>query len=119
MNEDMLVTFRTLSGEWADQARVEAKAAIEAFNAGAGDATEAARRLVLMVDQIHANCARTLDGLRAALTNNSLAAEPDDLGPARCPAGHQPRRSRAGAFRLQALTPLSAKCFVPLCYPHR
>jgi hypothetical protein len=40
MNEDMLVTFRTLSGEWADQARVEAKAAIEAFNAGAGDATE-------------------------------------------------------------------------------
>jgi hypothetical protein len=79
MNEDMLVTFRTLSGEWADQARVEAKAAIEAFNAGAGDATEAARRLVLMVDQIHANCARTLDGLRAARTNNSLAAEPDDL----------------------------------------
>jgi hypothetical protein len=38
MNEDMLVTFRTLSGEWADQARVEAKAAIEAFNAGAGGA---------------------------------------------------------------------------------
>jgi hypothetical protein len=78
MNEDMLVTFRTLSGEWADQARAEAKAAIEAFNAG-GDATEASRRLVLMVDQIHANCARTLDGLRAALTNDNLAAEPDDL----------------------------------------
>ena len=32
----MLFTFRTLSGEWDDQARAEAKAAIAAFNAGAG-----------------------------------------------------------------------------------
>ena len=30
-----------------------------------------------MVEQIHVNCARTLDGLRAAMTNDSLAAEPD------------------------------------------
>jgi hypothetical protein len=76
MNEDVLLAFRTLSGEWADQARAEAKTAIAAFNAGAS-ATEAMRRLVLMVEQIHANCARTLDGLNAALTNDSLAAEPD------------------------------------------
>jgi hypothetical protein len=79
MNEDMLVTFRRLSGEWADQARAEAKAAIAASNAGAGGATDAVRRLSLMVEQIHANCARTLDGLHAALTNDSLAAESDDL----------------------------------------
>jgi hypothetical protein len=79
MNEDMLVTFRRLSGGWADQAQAEAKAAIAASNAGAGGATEAVRRLSLMVEQIHANCARTLDGLHAALTNDSLAAEPDDL----------------------------------------
>ena len=63
MNEDMLLTFRTLSGEWADQARAEAKAAIAAANAGAGGATEAVRRLSLIVEQIHANCARTLNGL--------------------------------------------------------
>ena len=79
MNEDVLLAFRSLSGEWADQARAEAKAAIAAYNAGAGDATEAVRRLILMVEQIHVNCARTLDGLRAAMTNDSLAAEPDDL----------------------------------------
>jgi hypothetical protein len=79
MNEDVLLAFRTLSGEWADQARAEAKAAIAAYNAGAGGAAEAVRRLVLMVEQIHANCARTLDGLQAALTNDSLAAEPDAL----------------------------------------
>ena len=35
MNEDMLLTFRALSREWADQARAEAKAAIAAFDAGA------------------------------------------------------------------------------------
>jgi hypothetical protein len=79
MNEDVLLAFRTLSVEWADRARAEAKAAIAAGNAGAGDATEGVRRLILMVEQIHANCARTLDGLNAALTNGSLAAEPDDL----------------------------------------
>ena len=79
VNEDMLLTFRTLSREWADQARAEAKAAIAAFDAGAGGATEAVRRLSVMVEQIHANCARTLDGLHAALTNDSLAAESDDL----------------------------------------
>ena len=79
MNEDMLLAFRTLSGEWADQARAEAKAAIAAFNACAGDATQAVRRLVLMVEQIHANCARTLNGLQAALTNSSLVTEPDAL----------------------------------------
>ena len=39
--------------------------------------TEAMRHLNLVVEQIHANCARTLDGLDAALTNDSLAAEPD------------------------------------------
>ena len=66
MNKDLLLAFRTLSVEWADQARAEAKAAIAAYNAGAGDATEAVRRLILMVEQIHANCARTLDGLNAA-----------------------------------------------------
>ena len=44
MNEDMLLTFRALSGEWADQARAEAKAAIATANAGGG-ATEAMRRL--------------------------------------------------------------------------
>ena len=37
------------------------------------------RRLRLTVDQIHANCARTLDGLHAAVTNHSLAVEPDNL----------------------------------------
>jgi hypothetical protein len=78
VNEDMLLTFRTLSAEWADHARAEAKAAIATANAGGG-ATEAMRRLRLTVDQIHANCARTLDGLHAALTNHSLAAEPDNL----------------------------------------
>ena len=30
-----------------------------------------------MVEQIHVDCARTLDGLRAAMTNDNLAAEPD------------------------------------------
>jgi hypothetical protein len=79
MNEDMLLTFRTLSREWADQARADAKAVIAAVNAGDGGATEAARRLSLMVEQIHANCAGTLNGLYAALTNESLAAEPGDL----------------------------------------
>jgi hypothetical protein len=79
MNEDVLLAIRALSGEWADQARAEAKAAIAAFNAGAGGATEAMRRLILMVEQIHANCARTLDGLNAALTNDNLAGEPDAL----------------------------------------
>jgi hypothetical protein len=78
MNEEMLLTFRTLFGEWADQARAEAKAAIATANAGGG-ATEAMRRLRLMVEEIHANCARTLDGLHAALTNDSLAAEPDGV----------------------------------------
>jgi hypothetical protein len=78
VNEDMLLTFRALSGEWADQARAEAKAAIATANAGGG-ATEAMRRLRLTVDQIHANCARTLDGLHAALTNDSLGVEPDNL----------------------------------------
>jgi hypothetical protein len=78
MNEDMLVTFRRLSSEWADQARAEAKAAIAMANAGGG-ATEAMRRLRLMVEQIHANCARTIDGLHAALTNDSLGVEPDSL----------------------------------------
>jgi hypothetical protein len=34
---------------------------------------------VLMVEQIHANCSRTLDGLHAALTNDSLTADPGDL----------------------------------------
>ena len=42
----MLLTFRALSGEWADQARPEAKAAIATANAGGG-ATEAMRRLRL------------------------------------------------------------------------
>jgi hypothetical protein len=79
VNEDVLLAFRILSSECADQARAEAKAAMAAYNAGAGDATEAMRRLILMVEQVHANCARTLDGLNAALTNDSLAAEPDDL----------------------------------------
>jgi hypothetical protein len=78
VNEDVLVTFRTLFGEWVDQARAEAKAVIVTANAGGG-AAEAMRRLRLMVDQIHANCARTLDGLDAALTNANLAANPDDL----------------------------------------
>ena len=79
MNEDMLVTFRTLSGEWADQARAEARVALAAFEAGAGGATEAMERLILVVEEIHANCVRTLEGLQASLTNNSLVKEPDDL----------------------------------------
>ena len=79
MNEDMLVTFRRLSGEWADRARAEARAALAAFEAGAGGATEVTERLILIVEEIHANCVRTLDGLQAALTNNSLVTEPDDL----------------------------------------
>ena len=78
MNEDVLLTFRTLSGEWADQARAEAKAAIAAFNVGgSATPTETVSRLSLMVEQIHVDCARTLAGLEAALTNDSLAAEPD------------------------------------------
>ena len=76
MNEDVLLAFRTLSAEWDDQARAEAKAAI-ACTTRAGDATEAVSRLSLMVEQIHVDCARTLDGLEAAMTNDSLAAEPD------------------------------------------
>ena len=79
MNQDLLLLFRTMSGELADQARAQAKAAIAAFHAGAGDATEAAHRLVLMVDHIHANCARTRDGLHAALTSDNVSTEPDDL----------------------------------------
>ena len=78
MNEDVLLAFRALSDEWADQARAEAKAAIAAFDAGgSATPTETMGRLVLMVEQIHVDCARTLDGLRAAMTNDNLAAEPD------------------------------------------
>jgi hypothetical protein len=32
-----------------------------------------------MVEEIHANCARTIDGLHAALTNDSLGVESDNL----------------------------------------
>ena len=59
MKEDVLLAFRALSVEWADQARAEAKAVIATFDASAGGAAEAMRRLNLVVEQIHANCART------------------------------------------------------------
>jgi hypothetical protein len=76
---DILLTFRTRSGEWADQARKEAKAVIAACNERSGTATATANRLVLIVKQIRENCAKTLDGIHALLIDENLRAEPDEL----------------------------------------
>jgi hypothetical protein len=76
---DMLLAFRTRSGEWADQARKEAKAVIAAFNERSDNVAATADRLVLIVKHIRENCAETLDGIHALLTDENLTAEPDEL----------------------------------------
>ena len=76
---DMLLAFRTRSGEWADQARKEAKAVIAAFNERSDNVAATTDRLVLIVKYIRENCAKTLDGIHAALLDESLDAEPDDI----------------------------------------
>ena len=76
---DMLLTFRTRSGEWADQARKEARAVIAAFNERSDNVAATTDRLVLIVKHIRENCAKTLDGIQAALVDESLDAELDDI----------------------------------------
>jgi hypothetical protein len=76
---DVLLTFRTRSGEWADQARKEAKAVIVAFNERSDNVAATTDRLVLIVKHIRENCAKTLDDLHAALLDEKLNAEPDEL----------------------------------------
>ena len=76
---DMLLTFRTLSGEWADQARKEAKALFASFNERSDNVAVQPDHLVLIIKQIRENGAKTLDGIQAALVDESLDAEPDEI----------------------------------------
>jgi hypothetical protein len=76
---DMLLTFRTRSGEWADQARKEAKAVIATFTERSDNVAATADRLVLIVKHIRENCAKTLDGIQALLIDENFNAEPDEL----------------------------------------
>jgi hypothetical protein len=79
---DMLLAFRTMSGEWAEQARKEAKAVIAAFNERSDNVAAAAHRFCLTVGKVRENCAKTLDCIQAAVDEvamDTLDAGPDDL----------------------------------------
>jgi hypothetical protein len=76
---DALLAFRAVSGEWADRARAEAKAAIAAFNERTGGATTAAERLIFIVDHMRDAGNRTLDGIQALLDRLATIEELPDI----------------------------------------
>ena len=52
---------------------------IAAFNERSDSVAAAADRLVLIVEHIRENCAKTLDDIHALLTDENLNGEPDEL----------------------------------------
>ena len=76
--QDVLLTFRTVSGEWADLARAEARAVRSALAERSGSAVAAAHRLSAIVEDIRAAGYRATNDLAALMDEQADGITPDE-----------------------------------------